>query len=133
MFLRLLVKQMPTYLQDTKAVLRLLVKMPFDSEKELLISLEVEALYTNILQEATIQVINELIDDLGRITHNHGYCMSHEELDWSPSSMSLSLSRGPADEARCLATRESAFFRSRLLFKPSGIASPSSIRERDQG
>ncbi|KAJ1123818.1 hypothetical protein NDU88_002285 [Pleurodeles waltl] len=52
-----LVKQIPTYLKDTNDVLVLLETMPFDKTTELLITLDVESLYTNIPQEATLEVI----------------------------------------------------------------------------
>ncbi|KAJ1115184.1 hypothetical protein NDU88_003410 [Pleurodeles waltl] len=57
-----LVKRIPTYLKDTTHVLLLLESITFDKSKELLITLDVESLYTNIPQEATLEVISNLLD-----------------------------------------------------------------------
>ncbi|KAJ1152934.1 hypothetical protein NDU88_005707 [Pleurodeles waltl] len=59
--------------------------------------------------------------------------MSHEELDWSPSSLSLTLSRGPVDSRTLPSNVQVCFLPVSTPFQPTGIASPSSIRERDQG
>ncbi|KAJ1131352.1 hypothetical protein NDU88_009689 [Pleurodeles waltl] len=61
-FLQPLVKRIPTYLKDTTHVLLLLESIAFDKSKELLITLDVESLYTNIPQEATLEVISNLLD-----------------------------------------------------------------------
>ncbi|KAJ1083203.1 hypothetical protein NDU88_003363 [Pleurodeles waltl] len=57
-----IVKRIPTYLKDTTHVLLLLESIAFDKSKELLITLDVESLYTNIPQEATLEVISNLLD-----------------------------------------------------------------------
>ncbi|KAJ1151358.1 hypothetical protein NDU88_004140 [Pleurodeles waltl] len=62
-FLQPLVKQIPTYPKDTTDALVLLDSMPFDRNTELLITLDVESLYTNIPQEATLEVICELSEN----------------------------------------------------------------------
>ncbi|KAJ1216093.1 hypothetical protein NDU88_003699 [Pleurodeles waltl] len=61
-FLQPIVKRIPTYLKDTTHVLLLLESIAFDKSKELLITLDVESLYTNITQEATLEVISNLLD-----------------------------------------------------------------------
>ncbi|KAJ1153242.1 hypothetical protein NDU88_006003 [Pleurodeles waltl] len=61
-FLQPIVKRIPTYLKDTTHVLLLLESIAFDKSKELLITLDVESLYTNIPQEATLEVISNLLD-----------------------------------------------------------------------
>ncbi|KAJ1199407.1 hypothetical protein NDU88_003243 [Pleurodeles waltl] len=61
-FLQPLVKQIPTYLKDTTDALSLLDSMPFDKNAELLITLDVESLYTIIPQEATLGDIYELLE-----------------------------------------------------------------------
>ncbi|KAJ1160349.1 hypothetical protein NDU88_000851 [Pleurodeles waltl] len=61
-FLQPIVKRIPTYLKDTTHVLLLLESIAFDKSKELLITLDVESLYTNILQEAILEVISNLLD-----------------------------------------------------------------------
>ncbi|KAJ1155024.1 hypothetical protein NDU88_007760 [Pleurodeles waltl] len=61
-FLQPFVKQIPTYLKDTTDVLALLNTLEFDKEKEHLMTLDVESLYTNIPQEATFEVINNLLN-----------------------------------------------------------------------
>ncbi|KAJ1165123.1 hypothetical protein NDU88_005552 [Pleurodeles waltl] len=62
-FLQPLVKRIPTYLKDTTHVLLLLESISFDKTKELLITLDVESLYTNIPQEATLEVISNLLEE----------------------------------------------------------------------
>ncbi|KAJ1198333.1 hypothetical protein NDU88_002175 [Pleurodeles waltl] len=57
-----LVKQFLTYLKDTTDILVLLETMPFDKTTELLITLDVESLYTNIPQEATLDVICDQLE-----------------------------------------------------------------------
>ncbi|KAJ1192175.1 hypothetical protein NDU88_001487 [Pleurodeles waltl] len=61
-FLQPLVKKIPTYLKDTTDVLVLLDSVSFDKTKELLITLDVESLYTNIPQEVTLEVISNLLE-----------------------------------------------------------------------
>ncbi|KAJ1080705.1 hypothetical protein NDU88_000899 [Pleurodeles waltl] len=62
-FLQPLVKRIPTYLKDTTHVLLLLESISFDKTKELLITLDVESLYTNMPQEATLEVISNLLEE----------------------------------------------------------------------
>ncbi|KAJ1144808.1 hypothetical protein NDU88_011103 [Pleurodeles waltl] len=62
-FLQPNVKRIPTYLKDTKDVLILLNDLDFDKDQEQLITLDVESLYTNIPQEATLEVISNLLND----------------------------------------------------------------------
>ncbi|KAJ1123641.1 hypothetical protein NDU88_002109 [Pleurodeles waltl] len=61
-FLQQLVKRIPTFLKDTTHVLLLLESIAFDKSKELLITLDVESVYTNIPQEATLEVISNLLE-----------------------------------------------------------------------
>ncbi|KAJ1191045.1 hypothetical protein NDU88_000362 [Pleurodeles waltl] len=61
-FLQPLVKKIPTYLKDTTDVLVLLDSVSFDKTKELLITLDVESLYTNNPQEATLDVLCNLLE-----------------------------------------------------------------------
>ncbi|XP_078518179.1 uncharacterized protein LOC144782740 [Lissotriton helveticus] len=69
-FLRPMVRLMPTYLQDTKDLLRLLPEIDFDTSLDLLVSFDVESLYTSIPQDETLEVIEELLGarDLNSIT-----------------------------------------------------------------
>ncbi|KAJ1165186.1 hypothetical protein NDU88_005615 [Pleurodeles waltl] len=61
-FLQPFVKQIPTYLKDTTDVLALLSTLEFNKEKEQLMTLDVESLYTNIPQEATLEVVSDLLN-----------------------------------------------------------------------
>lgn len=54
-----MVQQTPSYIQDTTDVLRLISDFHDASEINLLVTLDVEALYTNIPQRATLGVIED--------------------------------------------------------------------------
>lgn len=61
-FLQPMVKQTPSYIQDTTDMLRLISEFPTTSGIDLLVTLDVEALYTNIPQRTTLGVIEEVIN-----------------------------------------------------------------------
>ncbi|XP_078506462.1 uncharacterized protein LOC144765749 [Lissotriton helveticus] len=62
-FLRPIVQKMPTYLQDTKDVLRVLPEIDYDIERDLLVSFDVESLYTSIPQDETLEVVTSILRD----------------------------------------------------------------------
>lgn len=63
-FLRPMVKLMPTYLQDTKDLLRLLPELDFNILTDHLVSFDVESLYTSIPQNETLEAIESLLGEL---------------------------------------------------------------------
>ncbi|KAJ1203497.1 hypothetical protein NDU88_007282 [Pleurodeles waltl] len=68
-FLQPLVKHSSTYLQDTKDVLNLIDSINNSGSVQGIITLDVEALYTNIPQEATLEVVESaLLNDAMPIT-----------------------------------------------------------------
>ena len=60
-FLRPLVSATPTYLKDTKDVLNLITHLNCTHSIDLLMTLDVESLYTSIPQEATLEVIETVL------------------------------------------------------------------------
>ena len=60
-YLKPIVQGTLTYLKDTTDMLRLLVDLNFQPGENLLLGLDVESLYTNILQESRLIVIEEII------------------------------------------------------------------------
>lgn len=60
-FLRPIVQRMPAYLKDTREVLNLINNMDFDPDREILIGLDIESLYTNIPQLETLRVIENIL------------------------------------------------------------------------
>ena len=63
-FLKPIVQKTTTYLRDTTDVLRLLSELPFNPQQSLLLSLDVESLYTNIPQEASLTVIEDILQQM---------------------------------------------------------------------
>ena len=63
-FLKPIVQKTSTYLRDTTDVLRLISELPFDPQHSLLLSLDVESLYTNIPQDASLSVIEEILQHM---------------------------------------------------------------------
>ena len=60
-FLKPLVQNTPTFLRDTTDVLNLLTSIRFDPDENLLISLDVESLYTSIPHNASLEIIEETL------------------------------------------------------------------------
>ena len=60
-FLKPLVQSTPTYLKDTGDLLRILKDLTFDPQVNLLVSLDVESLYTSIPQQAGLEVLEEIL------------------------------------------------------------------------
>ena len=60
-FLRPLVRKTPTFLRDTTDVLKLLASTPYDPTENLLVSFDVESLYTSIPQNTSLEIIEETL------------------------------------------------------------------------
>lgn len=60
-FLRPMVQKTSTYLKDTKDILILLEGITFDTTKQLLISCDVESLYTSLPQDETLTIIEDVL------------------------------------------------------------------------
>ncbi|XP_078520483.1 uncharacterized protein LOC144785472 [Lissotriton helveticus] len=60
-FLHPLVQSTTTYLKDTKSVLQLIDNRDFDPSSQLLMSLDVESLYTSLPHDETLQIIEEVL------------------------------------------------------------------------
>lgn len=59
-FLKPLIQQTPTYLKDTKSLLSLLQDLTIDDDSTILVTLDIESLYTSIPQDDTIRVLGKL-------------------------------------------------------------------------
>lgn len=60
-FLRPLVQNIGTYLRDTKTVSQLLQDIEFDPNKNLLMGLDVESLYTSLPHDETLTIIEDVL------------------------------------------------------------------------
>ena len=60
-FLRPILQATDTYLKDTKDVLRLLETVDFDPTRNILVSLDIESLYTSLPHRATLDVIEDVL------------------------------------------------------------------------
>lgn len=60
-FLNPLVQQTPSYIKDTKHLLQVINNTEFNPETQLLVGLDIESLYTSIPQDATIQVLRQVL------------------------------------------------------------------------
>ncbi|XP_078509911.1 uncharacterized protein LOC144769621 [Lissotriton helveticus] len=61
-FLQPLVTTQKAYIKDTTAIIQKLEGLEFNPENQILVTLEIEALYTNIPQNATIEMINSMVN-----------------------------------------------------------------------